>query len=327
MVQETGSKIVFLGETRQKIEKVRRLRNRLGLKGCAGISSEGMSGGLALLWDESVHVEVKGINERCIDSYVRLSLSDPLWHVAFVHGEPRAENRHIMCSLLKDLKQTSTLPWLVLGDFNETMWQFEHFSKRMCNEPYMQAFRDTLNLCELSDIGFKGEPYTYDNKREGWNNVKVRLDCVVADDKWRDLFANPQVEHMACVRSDHCPTVLCFNPAEQIQNHRKCLQYEIFWEREPESSEVIQDSWASTGDKSDLSNITRSLGKVMTELHSWSKRKCKNVGTEIEKGRKQLAALLENNTDSSAIRLATNQLSKLFTVRQCFGYSIPELIG
>lgn len=55
----------------------------------------------------------------------------------------------------------------------------------------MQAFQDTLNLCELCDIGFKGVPYTYDNKREGWNNVKVRLDRAVADDKWRDLFANP----------------------------------------------------------------------------------------------------------------------------------------
>lgn len=104
LVRETGSKIVFLYETRQKIEKVRHVRNRFGLKGCAGISSEGMSGGLALLWDESVHVEVKGIKGRCIDAYVRLSLSDPLWHVTFVYGEPWAENRHIMWSLLKDLK-------------------------------------------------------------------------------------------------------------------------------------------------------------------------------------------------------------------------------
>lgn len=85
---------------------------------------------------------------------------------------------------------------------------------------------------------------------------------------------------MACARSDHCPIVLRFNPAVQIQNRRKCLQYEIFWEREPESSKVIQDSWASAGDKSDLGNITRSLGKVMTELHSWCKRKCKNVGRD-----------------------------------------------
>jgi hypothetical protein len=78
--REAGSKIVFLCETRQKFEKVRRLRNRLGLKGCASVSCEGLSGGLALFWDESVYVEIKGMNERYIDAYIRLSQEDPMWH-------------------------------------------------------------------------------------------------------------------------------------------------------------------------------------------------------------------------------------------------------
>lgn len=167
LVRELGPKFVFLCETRQNIEKVRRLRNRIGLKGCTGVSSEGMSGGLALFWDESVQVEIKGINGRYIDAYVRLSLNDPWWHITFVYGEPRVENRHHMWSMLKALKQSSTLPGIVLGDFNEALWQFEHFSKRKRNESQMQAFRDTLLQCELYDMGFKGVPYTSDNKREG----------------------------------------------------------------------------------------------------------------------------------------------------------------
>ncbi len=46
----------------------------------------------------------------------------------------------------------------------------------------MQSFRDTLQTCDLHDLGFKGVPFTYDNKRVGWNNVKVRLDHAVADE-------------------------------------------------------------------------------------------------------------------------------------------------
>lgn len=127
LVKEVGSRIVFfLCETRKKVERVRCLRNtpRLVLNGFAGVSSEGMSGGLALFWDESVRVEVLSMNERYIDAYVRLSLDGPLWHAAFAYGEPRVVNMHLMWSLLSSIRQISGLPWLVIGDFNEVLWQF-----------------------------------------------------------------------------------------------------------------------------------------------------------------------------------------------------------
>jgi hypothetical protein len=40
------SLVFFLCETRQNKDKVRRLRNRLGLRGFAGVNSVGLSGGL-----------------------------------------------------------------------------------------------------------------------------------------------------------------------------------------------------------------------------------------------------------------------------------------
>lgn len=48
LVKEANSQVVFLSETRQKIERIRRLRSRLGLKGFVGCNSDGLSGGLAL---------------------------------------------------------------------------------------------------------------------------------------------------------------------------------------------------------------------------------------------------------------------------------------
>lgn len=72
------------------------MRNRLGLRGFAGVSSDGMSGGLALFWHESIHMEIKAVHERYIDVYVCLSHDGPKWHVTFVYGEPRVEHRHRM---------------------------------------------------------------------------------------------------------------------------------------------------------------------------------------------------------------------------------------
>ncbi len=61
ITREARSHLVFLCETRQSVEKISKLRRRLGLSGFVGISSEGMSGGLALFWHESVYVDIKEI--------------------------------------------------------------------------------------------------------------------------------------------------------------------------------------------------------------------------------------------------------------------------
>jgi hypothetical protein len=64
----------------------------------------------------------------------------------------------------------------MMGDFNEAMWQEEHFSRTKRSERLMLDFREVLSHCDLYDIGFTGTPWTYDNKRQGDRNVKVRLD-------------------------------------------------------------------------------------------------------------------------------------------------------
>jgi hypothetical protein len=107
---------------------MRRLRHRLGLKGFAGFSSDGLSGGLALFWHDQINVEVQHVNERYIDAYVSESPNSPQWRLTCVYGEPRVENRHRMWEIMRELKTLSTLPWIVVGDFNECLWQEEHIS-------------------------------------------------------------------------------------------------------------------------------------------------------------------------------------------------------
>jgi hypothetical protein len=153
--------LFFLCETRQNKNKVRRLRHRLGLKGFAGSSSDGLSGGLALFWHENICVEVQTINERYIDAYIRESPNAPQWRLTCVYGEPRVEDRHLMWDTLRNLKTVSNLPWLIMGDFNEALWQEEHLSCSPRSVHQMEAFRDVLFYCNLTDLGFSGVPYTY----------------------------------------------------------------------------------------------------------------------------------------------------------------------
>lgn len=75
--------------------------------------------------------------------------------------------------------------------------------------------------------------------------------------------------------------------------------------------EVIQNSWADSGQLDNLGDINRALSRVMSALQGWSKAKFKNVNRELDKARKKLIVLLESNADSSEIRRATDHMNEL----------------
>ncbi len=137
------------------------------------------------------------------------------------------------------------------------------------------------------------------------------MDRAVANNGWRDIFPSAQIVHLVSPCSDHCSVLLNLVSVENNQPRQKCLHYEILWEREPDSAQVIKDSWSSSGEKSDLGDINRSLAKVMAALRSWSKTKVKNVGRELAKARKKLGDLIASDADNSQIRFATNQMNEL----------------
>jgi hypothetical protein len=216
-----------------------------------------------------------------------------------------------MWSLICNLKTQSDLPWCVLGDFNEAMWSFEHFSATQRPKPQMLAFRDMLETCELVDLGFFGLPYTYDNKRRGRGNVKVRLDRVVADNQWRNLFPEASVEHKVSPCSDHCPIVLKCDKEEELVQRPRYKRYEVMWERDASLPEHISNAWAAAGPKENLGQIRKGLAGVMKHLQHWSKEKFGNVKLQLEKSRTRLEELLSMNADREEIRVVTDQMNEL----------------
>ncbi len=104
--------------------------------------------------------------------------------------------------------------------------------------------------------------------------------------------------------SNHCPILVRFTRDTSHANRKKCLHYEICWEHEPASTEVIGDSWLEAGEKQHLGDINCALRKVMSALQTWSRTKFRNVGRCLEKARKKLAELVERDADRREIRIA-----------------------
>jgi hypothetical protein len=76
-----------------------------------------------------------------------------------------------MWQLLKRIKPHYKAPLLMIGNFNQVLWSFEHFSSRRQLDRQMFDFREVLSHSDLHDIGFTGFPWTYDNQQKGNRNV------------------------------------------------------------------------------------------------------------------------------------------------------------
>ncbi|KAK9931693.1 hypothetical protein M0R45_018961 [Rubus argutus] len=102
-----------------------------------------------------------------------------------------------------ELSDEHSLPWVVMGDFNELLHAHEKVGGWRRTERQMQGFRDALSYGDLFDIGYLGMSFTWKD-----SETKCRLDRAVASAIWTDLFSVARVTHLPPSRSDHIPLLL-----------------------------------------------------------------------------------------------------------------------
>ena len=126
-----------------------------------------------MLWKKETVIQCKGISQYFIDVVIRGSED---WRLTGIYGEPRWDHKHLTWEALRDLHGNMNLPWLAVGDFNEILYHHEKEGGRVRSQAQMQAFQDALMDCELADIGFLGDVFT-------WQRGKIieRLDRGVAN--------------------------------------------------------------------------------------------------------------------------------------------------
>lgn len=152
------------------------------------------------------------------------------WKLTGFYGHPEVGKRFESWNLLCHLHSYAPVPWLYLGDFNETLADSEKWGGSHKARWQLEAFRDALGTCRLEDLGFVGSRFTWCNKQEGGQFIKERLDQVVANGHWQDLFPFRQVEILSTCTSDQTPIFAWFQwrKDKRMKNHHK-FRYEVAW--------------------------------------------------------------------------------------------------
>ena len=207
IVREQAPTMCFLMETQLDNEGFLKLYENLPFPNRIIVKHPNSGGCLALIWKNDVKMEVINFTANHVLAKVK-EVDGFEWFLIGFYGWPKVAQKEKSWKLLSHLTNFIDEPWLCIGDFNAFLSSSKKLSKCPPNYGQIEAFREALDLCLLEDLGFKGYPFTWINKRPGEANTKIRLDRAVATKGWREKFQLSSVTHLSSHASDHLPILL-----------------------------------------------------------------------------------------------------------------------
>jgi exonuclease III len=277
MVKEKGPSMVFLMETKICNKDMDFLRIKLKFDYIFVVNSVGRSGGLIILWKDDIKIDIQNYSRRHINAIISRGRDGTEWKFFGIYGNPETAKRKETWALMRHLATFSPKPWLCMGDFNEIINLSEKWGAITRANGQMEAFRRTLEDCQLCDLGYKGEKYTWNNGRHGAQFTKERLDRVVANSEWRKLYDAMEVEVLANRSSDHHPILVKLNEHKNFARKKERLfRMEAAWSLRPDFKEAVLSGWAtSTNAENGWATVKRKMGKCKRTIQVWVR---KNVG-------------------------------------------------
>ncbi|GMN64893.1 hypothetical protein TIFTF001_033958 [Ficus carica] len=166
------------------------------------------------------------------------------------YGNSTRSQCHHSWELIRRLKGLFILPWIVLGNFNKIVHLSEKLGGNDRVHSDMRRFGETINDCELRDLGFFGAAMTWNNGQDPPCNIQERLDRCLANLEWKTMFDNSRVFHKDFFGSDHIAiqVVLHFGNynMDRGDNSVRRFTFEPIWLSKPEYKEVVLNSWWQT---------------------------------------------------------------------------------
>ncbi|XP_060969628.1 uncharacterized protein LOC133036879 [Cannabis sativa] len=94
-----------------------------------------------------------------------------------------------------------------MGDFNDIFFKEERIGKRVKYTAAMD-FIDCVGACMLEDVKYSDNYYTWNNKRQGNEGIRSKIDWVLANQNMLDNFSSAKVIFSAEELFDHTPAII-----------------------------------------------------------------------------------------------------------------------
>lgn len=233
------------------------------------VSPVGSSGGLALLWKDSVFVEVLTHSKNFVDSVVTFTSKGIQCNITWLYGTPHNNEKVSFWYSMLHRFSSRNSPWLCLRDFNEILTVNEKWGGAPPLQWRMNLFQNVLSQTELRDLHFQGPMFTWFSMRQHQIYIKERLDRCLGNVHWCASYPNSQTFNLPKIGSDHRPILLDTNPLEIKAS--PLFHFEHTWTTYEDCSSLVQANWHSSHFRTPMNQWSQNLYSCKKALQSVSK--------------------------------------------------------
>lgn len=258
--------IVFLMETMIDDKKLERVKKRCGYNDGVCVSSNGNSGGIGFWW-KNINVQTKSYSAHHFEVDVLDEANNPYWKAVGIYGWSESSNKHYTWELMKSLVLNSTIPIILFGDFNEILNLSEKQGGAKRSSRNMEDFCEVIDTCNLRDLGFKGNFFTWQRGNSPSTLIRERLDRFLASMSWCSLFPEAVVVNLHIHNSDHGPILLKEEVTGLKKNKERLLKFESLWLSSDECHQVVKNAW----EEDRHLELVEKIPSVLKKIDSWAK--------------------------------------------------------
>lgn len=287
----------------------------MGFSNFVTVPPVGLSGGLVVLWRDSVDISICFSSPNLVDLFVKSNEGD--FYLSFVYGHPNPSLRN---HLWERLERTHTIrkgsPWLIMGDFNEIMSNREKRGGRIRSEASFQDMRRMVRCRNFSDLKSIGDWFSWAGERRT-HHVTCCLDHTMANPEWHELFPASETEFLEFGESDHRPLVTYIS--DQKEERRGRFHYDSRVTQKEGFKETVLRAWNHQRLFEDEHNLATKIIHCRKAISVWKRRHILNSEERIKILRFQLdKAIATSNSSTREIANLRRDLNEAYVEEEMY---------
>ncbi|XP_058784057.1 uncharacterized protein LOC131658822 [Vicia villosa] len=248
------------------MEEMQSIAIKIGYKCVLSVDCRGSgrdrAGGLCLLSKDPGCFKIRSFSDNHIAGSCQLEDDDVPWFFSGFYGFPEDHLKKNTWLLIQGVFREAVGKFICFGDLNDTVQEEEKLGGNYRTVSQMAWGRQTLEACNLLDMGFSGYKFTWSNGRRGQENIQCRLDRGLANSSFLEEFPCTKVFHLPRFGSDHAVLRIVVEKEALLEKRPHLFRFEDVWCKDPLCESLVRDLWSAAGSFSAKTNSLHSLQAV-----------------------------------------------------------------
>lgn len=311
--------IIFLSETKSTIEKASFILRQMKYPNVWCNEDRIRVGGLALLWKDGMNLEFIHSSKFMVNVIITNPEANKEWFLTCIYSSTYDNDRQVQWSFIQEMGRNMSMPWVIMGDFNSTLYSYERQSYSINPTQSHPIVVNTITSLGLMDIPFIGCPFTWSSHRDQLNQVRTRLDRVVCLPNWMYLHPNATLKNLISSGSDHASIFLITNP--QSEKLSKPYRFYEHWLANKTCKEEIKRRWSSNAQGTEAFKFTSKVRSVKKGLKEWKIKEYGDTYRKIKEAQDQIQQCLNQQIiDNQEHQRLQQQLKNLYEIKNRIAY-------